>query len=146
MIESVGHVLVLSELSSSGDGPMLKPQPQEPQQCPICLDALSDMVELSCKHRFCWKCFVLGPIAFQPGEYRITQCPICRRETSLPESGDGVAGIEFVGYPSSKGILTSFLHAYFPQDANNDAEDHAEDMREIIGSLIKAIMVDHWSL
>merc|ERR1719210_1494725 len=83
MIESVGHVLVLSELSSSGDGPMLKPQPQEPQQCPICLDTISDTVQLSCSHRFCWKCFVLGPIAFQPGEYRITQCPICRRETQL---------------------------------------------------------------
>merc|ERR1719210_1953729 len=104
MIESVGHVLVLSELSSSGDGPMLKPQPQEPVQCPICLDTVTDTVQLSCSHRFCWKCFVLGPIAHQPGEYRITQCPICRRETTQTQGDDAAGDREVVG-SSSEGLL-----------------------------------------
>ncbi|EER01226.1 hypothetical protein Pmar_PMAR001884 [Perkinsus marinus ATCC 50983] len=54
------------------------------ERCPICLEKCSDVVELStCEHRFCWKCFVLGPIAFAPGEYRFDRCPICRREQPL---------------------------------------------------------------
>ncbi|CAE7528410.1 unnamed protein product, partial [Symbiodinium sp. KB8] len=77
-VESLGHMLVLSEILPEEAGhehaAHRSKSNQEPQQCPICLDTISDMVELSCKHRFCWKCFVLGPIAFQPGEYRITQC------------------------------------------------------------------------
>ncbi|KAF4653522.1 hypothetical protein FOZ61_008930 [Perkinsus olseni] len=54
------------------------------ERCPICLEKCSDVVELStCEHKFCWKCFVLGPIAFAPGEYRFDRCPICRREQPL---------------------------------------------------------------
>ncbi|CAE7255033.1 TRY3, partial [Symbiodinium necroappetens] len=91
-VESLGHMLVLSEILPEEAGhehaAYRSKSNQEPQQCPICLDTISDMVELSCKHRFCWKCFVLGPIAFQPGEYRITQCPICRRETQVEESDE----------------------------------------------------------
>ncbi|CAJ1407810.1 unnamed protein product [Effrenium voratum] len=77
-IESLGQMLVISEIVPEG---ALHSSKEAQAQCPICLDTISDMVELSCQHRFCWKCFVLGPIAFQPGEYRITQCPICRKET-----------------------------------------------------------------
>lgn len=34
----------------------------EEATCPICMEALIDTVELGCSHRFCWRCFVLGPI------------------------------------------------------------------------------------
>lgn len=53
-------------------------------RCPICLDECVDAVELtSCGHRFCWKCVVLGPIAFAPGEYRLSRCSVCRNEQPL---------------------------------------------------------------
>ncbi|CAE7295431.1 TRY3, partial [Symbiodinium pilosum] len=139
-IESLGHMLVLSELVPEGAehaGAFRSQSNQEPQQCPICLDTITDMVELSCKHRFCWKCFVLGPIAFQPGEYRITQCPICRRETCQTGEADGAGesmacrqipnvvrghprkvGAEPLmsgpPQPTQEGFLTRFLHTYFP--------------------------------
>jgi len=159
-VESLGHMLVLSELVPL-DGIAKRPQLQverEPQQCPICLDTISDMVELSCNHRFCWKCFVLGPIAFQPGEYRITQCPICRTETTpaVPSAGDGEAAGMGVGVSSSEGLLTRFLHTYFPKEnaGQADAEDPAEEaarqegdrgereMRDVVGELVRALLAD----
>lgn len=144
-IESLGHMLVHSEIEGACGNDqfkgILRPQSQlgqEPQQCPICLDTISDMVALSCSHKFCWKCFVLGPIAFQPGEYRITQCPICRRETSegaalgdAPCRGNQAAssssscGVEptisgslpgSTSAPTPEGVLTRFLHTYFPRE------------------------------
>ena len=54
------------------------------ERCPICLERCVDAVELSsCGHRFCWKCVVLGPIAFAPGEYRLSRCSVCRNEQPL---------------------------------------------------------------
>merc|ERR1740138_1264892 len=128
-------MLVLKELTPGGEG---APRPQlqlekKSQQCPICLDTISDMVELSCHHRFCWKCFVLGPIANQPGEYRITQCPICRRETSpttMPELGDVDPDNAGVGIPSSEGILTRFLHTYFPQEQQQSVDEAEREAKE----------------
>jgi len=166
-VESLGHMLVLSELMPLDSGakrPQLQLE-QEPQQCPICLDAISDMVELSCNHRFCWKCFVLGPIAFQPGEYRITQCPICRTETTTAPSavGDGDAsggmGVGMgmgMGMPSSEGLLTRFLHTYFPKEglgqadledptepvARQEGEQSEHEMRDVVGMLVKALLAD----
>ena len=56
----------------------------EGERCPICLERCVDAVELSsCGHRFCWKCVVLGPIAFAPGEYRLSRCSVCRNEQPL---------------------------------------------------------------
>ena len=56
----------------------------EAERCPICLERCVDAVELSsCGHRFCWKCVVLGPIAFSPGEYRLSRCSVCRNEQPL---------------------------------------------------------------
>ena len=53
-------------------------------RCPICLEFCVDAVELStCGHRICWKCCVLGPIAFAPGEYRLSRCSVCRNEQPL---------------------------------------------------------------
>ncbi|CAE7587454.1 TRY3 [Symbiodinium sp. CCMP2456] len=112
-VESLGHMLVLSEILPEDAGyehaAYRSQSNQEPQQCPICLDTISDMVELSCKHRFCWKCFVLGPIAFQPGEYRITQCPICRRETQLEESDEAAAGSLHSWQPASMSCRVACL-------------------------------------
>lgn len=82
---------------------------------------------------------MLGPIAFQPGEYRISQCPVCRRETS-----PNIESSELTS--NSKGFITRFLHTYFPQDEGEDAFDKAdeeEDMQEIIAILVKAAMVDN---
>ena len=54
------------------------------ERCPICLEKCIDAVELSsCGHRFCWKCVVLGPVAFAPGEYRLSRCSVCRNELPL---------------------------------------------------------------
>ena len=54
------------------------------ERCPICLEKCIDAVELSlCGHRFCWKCVVLGPIAYAPGEYRLSRCSVCRNELPL---------------------------------------------------------------
>ena len=54
---------------------------KSPAKCPICLDDCVDAIELSCMHKFCWKCFVLGPVT--SGEYRLDRCPICRAEQPL---------------------------------------------------------------
>jgi hypothetical protein len=57
---------------------------QGTDRCPICLELCVDAVELStCGHRICWKCCVLGPIAFAPGEYRLSRCSVCRNEQPL---------------------------------------------------------------
>lgn len=182
-IESLGHALVLSELATHDDA-VRTPVPAKAEQCPICLDTISDMVELGCRHRFCWKCFVLGPIAAQPEEYRITQCPICRKETAasssaLPLSDDGLAndacsahaaqashaGVLGAMSHGSEGLLTRFLHTYFPQgvskdgglepDSDADTGEGCSDrgdgkdrmtgpsepeMRDIVGELVRAIM------
>eukprot|EP00440_Ansanella_granifera_P027926 gb/GFBE01030342.1/.p1 GENE.gb/GFBE01030342.1/~~gb/GFBE01030342.1/.p1 ORF type:complete len:709 (+),score=129.24 gb/GFBE01030342.1/:1-2127(+) len=199
-IESLGHMLVLSEILPKGTAghreastalrPHAAQSGQEPQQCPICLDTISDMVELSCNHRFCWKCFVLGPIAFRPGEYRITQCPICRRETSQgsaavcdaaqesrgPEasaaaSSSSPSGGHFqaqasiadgfcpgsVAPPTTEGVLSRFLHTYFPREVLRSSDDSGcggeskdvqsfeeeeEDMRDSVGELVKVLLAD----
>jgi hypothetical protein len=81
----------LAELSAVGRlGPELKKHASplvdssETDRCPICLERCVDAVELSsCGHRFCWKCVVLGPIAFAPGEYRLSRCAVCRHEQPL---------------------------------------------------------------
>ena len=60
--------------------PLLFPE----ERCPICLELCIDAVELSsCGHKFCWKCVVLGPIAYAPGEYRLSRCSVCRNELPL---------------------------------------------------------------
>lgn len=160
-IESLGHMMVLFEVVPEGhEGGRLRSQSnQELQQCPICLDTISDMVELSCKHRFCWKCFVLGPIAFQPGEYRITQCPICRRETSQnPEDGDedgeamakasedATCMMHGTPQPSQEGLLTRFLHTYFPGKASADGDkadlNTLDVEEEDVGELVKVLLAD----
>lgn len=156
-IESLGHAIVLSELSP---GSVHENRPQQvdrcPEQCAICLDTISDMVELDCKHRFCWKCFVLGPIAFQPGEYRMTQCPVCRSQTTKPPQ---LAGSEREAdhsmVPGVEGMLTRFLHTYFPKserarthsdgaqshDDSDGAQSH-DEMIDVVGELVKVIRAD----
>lgn len=166
-IESLGHMLVMSELTPAGvaaagsgaageeggsSSSAHRLQDREMQQCPICLDTISDMVELDCNHRFCWKCFVLGPIAFQPGEYRITQCPICRRDTSKEDQDPSERAPQScdVAVPSSEGVLTRFLHTYFPQEPHRPPspsqgggdDDDDGDIRDVVGELVKAIIVD----
>eukprot|EP00930_Biecheleria_cincta_P040973 TRINITY_DN28056_c0_g1_i1.p1 TRINITY_DN28056_c0_g1~~TRINITY_DN28056_c0_g1_i1.p1 ORF type:complete len:639 (+),score=97.78 TRINITY_DN28056_c0_g1_i1:53-1969(+) len=184
-IESLGHMLVHSEIegahgSDQFEGALrpLSQMGQEPQQCPICLDTISDMVALSCNHRFCWKCFVLGPIAFQPGEYRITQCPICRRETSegnalgdaagrgcnQAASSSSSCGVQANSFgfspgsmpsPTTEGVLTRFLHTYFPREvlqssvgASESAKDGLEEegihygVGDSVGDLVKVLLED----
>jgi len=154
-IESLGHVLVISELQLGGGTAhkLQSPPEEEAQQCPICLETISDMVELSCNHRFCWKCFVLGPIAFQPGEYRITQCPLCRTDTCNPIDNQNDVGAGIMGVTSSEGLLTRFLHTYFPKElASANKEEDADpavrnaveerEMREVVDTLVKALLVD----
>jgi len=153
-IESLGHMLVLSELAPGVSASL--PHERELQQCPICLEQIADMVELSCRHRFCWKCFVLGPIAHQPGEYRITQCPICRKETTQSDaaaaSDDGREGSVI---PTSEGMLSRFLHTYFrdlpqedvereeaEQEARRDGEQDEREIRDVVGELVKALLSD----
>mmetsp|Transcript_10654 Transcript_10654/g.27442 ORF Transcript_10654/g.27442 Transcript_10654/m.27442 type:complete len:598 (-) Transcript_10654:32-1825(-) len=147
-IESLGHMLMQKELAPAAEGAIGSfRKERESHQCPICLETISDMVELSCSHRFCWKCFVLGPIAHQPGEYRITQCPVCRQETSAPDVAQGI------GMPASEGTLTRFLHTYFPQsgggaggkaqlEAHLSGEASELEMRDVVGELVKALHGD----
>jgi hypothetical protein len=77
MHELSGHLAPqLQSVSKSSSG--------ESERCPICLESCVDAVELStCGHRICWKCCVLGPIAFAPGEYRLSRCSVCRNEQPL---------------------------------------------------------------
>mmetsp|Transcript_43447 Transcript_43447/g.93079 ORF Transcript_43447/g.93079 Transcript_43447/m.93079 type:complete len:644 (-) Transcript_43447:596-2527(-) len=148
-IESLGNALVMAELAPGPSSVECKSSAGEDlQQCPICLDTISDMVELTCKHRFCWKCFVLGPIAHQPGEYRISQCPICRQNSStsasLGPADGGIAesveasvahqGGEGILMPSTDGLLARFLRTYFPQEAESIHQGimaaEADDMKD----------------
>lgn len=157
-VKSLGHALVLSELAPGSQSFACSNWEQEqldrqPQQCPICLDTITDMVELGCQHRFCWKCFVLSPIAFQPGEYRIAQCPICRREASEPLSAleDATPIIPLTlgaNTANSDGMLTRFLHTYYPQGARSlvDADDASlagsEGGMDAVGDLVKVVLAD----
>ncbi len=73
-------------------------------RCPICLERCEDVVELtSCGHRFCWKCVVLGPIAFAPGEYKLSRCPVCRHEQPLDPTRN------FVGSSKHLQLLAQLL-------------------------------------
>lgn len=165
-IESLGHALVLSELAPGGQRGA-SPAIQVPQKCPICLDEISDVVELDCGHKFCWKCFVLGPIAFQPGEYRITLCPICRKETGgcKPLEINDITGDEDEQLPrpedprgraSFQGVLSRFLHTYFPEQAALPDAPFSEgrprsdtfgvndgEVRDIVGDLVKVVLADN---
>lgn len=107
-IESLGRRLV----SQRGITSKTK---NEKEQCPICLDIINDVVELACHHRFCWKCFVLGPVAYQPGEYRITQCPICCSQSR--EVQDAGADGSNMNHQSGEvlGTLHRFLKTYLPE-------------------------------
>lgn len=156
-IESLGHTLVRSQCSEmsvpgGGDERGLCEQLDRSEQCPICLGPLVDVVELSCSHRFCWKCFVLGPIAFQPGEYRITQCPICRKETTEPlqdleADGEGAPPHTSSSLCRPESGLTRFLHTYFPQEParqfegdDGDTSPADEDVRDVVSQLVKALL------
>lgn len=154
-VESLGCLLINSKLTPSGlrkhscssgsstdicDSSTVRSGSGE--QCPICLETLVDAVELDCKHRFCWRCFVLGPIAFQPGQYQLTQCPICRRESESSSAGT-----------KYQGILSRFLHKYFPQSAPVldreqltalTSEDN-DDTEEIVKHLAKIVLADRGS-
>eukprot|EP00927_Polykrikos_kofoidii_P078429 TRINITY_DN7524_c0_g1_i2.p1 TRINITY_DN7524_c0_g1~~TRINITY_DN7524_c0_g1_i2.p1 ORF type:complete len:654 (-),score=105.40 TRINITY_DN7524_c0_g1_i2:179-2140(-) len=155
--ESLGHALIFAEF-----GPFRKKVPADVaedsgEQCPICMEKIVDVVELSCKHRFCWKCFVLGPIAFQPGEYRMTQCPVCRQEddrgkvsTALcdGETSEADQRLTETGMPSSEGVISRFLHTYFNQEADSDVESERGsrlrgnsefELRDVVGELMKAL-------
>lgn len=55
--------------------------------------------------------------------------------------------------PSSEGVLTRFLHTYFPQDAlkgvmmgeedeEGQGEENEKEMRDVVGELVKALMGD----
>lgn len=86
-LESVAARLArerLSELSGKLSPALVEENTSSEERCPICLERCVDAVELSsCGHRFCWKCVVLGPIAFAPGEYRLSRCSVCRNEQPL---------------------------------------------------------------
>jgi len=157
-VESVSHHVISNLAPVDGRAQEPKNACREGQECPICLDPISDMIELSCGHHFCWKCFVLGPIACQPGEYRITRCPLCRTETSpatLP-SADVQQG---VAIPTSQGVLTRFLHTYFcppnggdvacavpgggtVQEARREGEESEREMRDVVCELVRALLAD----
>lgn len=151
-IESVGDLVVRSELVPGKPAAGRK----EADQCPICYETIADLVELSCGHRFCWKCFVLGPIAQLPGEYRITQCPLCRQDATLQDSGDsgGAGGNGHFGIGSgSEGLLTRFFHTYFPQGmpsaaGEEDGDGHAwsqeqrDEDRNLVEQFVKALVTD----
>ncbi|XP_071835871.1 uncharacterized protein [Apostichopus japonicus] len=60
--------------------------------CSICLDTLEEPKMLPCLHRFCKKCLsqVVNRIATRD---TIFNCPTCRQQTDVPESGaDGFKG------------------------------------------------------
>jgi hypothetical protein len=149
-VESIGQVLVQSDLVPQSGQAVAQ---DVAEQCPICLNTISDMVELGCQHRFCWKCFVLGPIAFQPGEYRISQCPICRQgteEQKLEMNGESGKTVPI----QSQGALSRFLHTYFPHsveeggaagsdsDEENDKSSEGAEMRDVVGQLVKVVLAD----
>ena len=121
-VESLGETLVRVQLAALSSSELSKTKDKgaqaEAQTCPICLDSIRDMVELECGHGFCWKCFVLGPIAFLPGEYCISQCPICRQDT---EAGE-LAGRRLTRESS----LSHFFHAYFAKDSHSKGSQEAD--------------------
>ena len=84
-LESLAGTIASERLAELSYSPALAaPAPDAADRCPICLERCVDAVELSsCGHRFCWKCVVLGPIAFAPGEYRLSRCSVCRNEQPL---------------------------------------------------------------
>jgi hypothetical protein len=89
-LDSLAEELTRERLEELSGGGRLAPQLQssssnaQGDRCPICLEQCVDAVELSsCGHRICWKCCVLGPIAFAPGEYRLSRCSVCRNEQPL---------------------------------------------------------------
>mmetsp|Transcript_66430 Transcript_66430/g.105019 ORF Transcript_66430/g.105019 Transcript_66430/m.105019 type:complete len:604 (-) Transcript_66430:313-2124(-) len=146
-LESLGHAVVCAELGAgSYVRSNLLEKGETKQQCPICLETISDVVELSCKHHFCWKCFVLGPIAFQPGEYRMTQCPICRQDATDPlKHPREQISLSSSLMPRSEGALSQFLHTYFASDVTsdvreNDQPDHEE--MDVVGQLVKVVLAD----
>lgn len=151
-LESLGRALVFSEFGhGSGDAPLkLQQSGKTPQQCPICLETISDVVELSCKHHFCWKCFVLGPIAFQPGEYRMTHCPICRREATQ-DLANSEAESSAPILPGSESSLSQFLHTYFAADQPSgghpseiqDDEPPENGTMDVVGELLKVVLADN---
>mmetsp|Transcript_11729 Transcript_11729/g.30101 ORF Transcript_11729/g.30101 Transcript_11729/m.30101 type:complete len:557 (+) Transcript_11729:95-1765(+) len=140
-IESLGNVLVRLELAPpSSELAAVLDTAREPRMCPICLDSVTDVVELSCAHAFCWKCFVLGPIAFQPGEYRISSCPICRQETSGTRDTSAAR-------PSGEGGLSTFLRTYFPQESRAERGEQKDarealEMRDVVKVLVEALLGD----
>jgi hypothetical protein len=92
-LDSIAEELTRERLAELSGGGRLAPELQSKKteeisssssRCPICLEQCVDAVELStCGHRICWKCCVLGPIAFAPGEYRLSRCSVCRNEQPL---------------------------------------------------------------
>ena len=43
--------------------------------CIICFKNKNDMIELTCKHEFCFKCLKKGV-----STYNLEKCPLCRQE------------------------------------------------------------------
>lgn len=167
-LESLGSAILVSQIQGSGmsdSGQIPVPSQQAVGHCPICLDPLVDTVELECKHRFCWKCFVLGPIASQPGQYRITSCPVCRRQTSLESSGTGQDDTrEDSAMVGTRSALSRFLRTYFKDEWDQIDKDGAKasrmpddqlsldddedgfNLKNVIGDLMKVVQTDSgWS-
>lgn len=158
-LESLGNAILVSQIRGSGvaEGSVsLKTEQQAVGRCPICLDPLVDTVELECKHRFCWKCFVLGPIASQPGQYRISTCPVCRRQTSLESSGTGQEErMEDGAMHGSHSALSRFLRTYFRDEWDQLDRDRTEelppfgedgeglDLKHVVGDLMKVVQADN---
>jgi hypothetical protein len=149
--------LLSSKLGQATSSAAALPLHETKEQCPICLEPITDAVELACKHRCCWKCFVLGPIAYQPGEYRMSHCPICRSETdvqsteqcspcSAPQDTSLISG----------GTLTRFLRTYFHQDSLEDeasvtgrqrsdslewkCKQSDDEMQHAVSELVRAVL------
>ena len=82
------HKPTLSNVSSDDLGSSSAGKIQrfdEEATCPICMETLIDTVELGCSHRFCWRCFVLGPIQRANANYQLTKCPVCRVESTAKQ-------------------------------------------------------------
>ncbi|XP_038052741.1 tripartite motif-containing protein 45-like [Patiria miniata] len=55
-------------------------------ECPICCCLFKDPKMLDCLHSFCLKCLEEMMSKQKPGAEKIT-CPVCRRETQVPDGG-----------------------------------------------------------